>query len=235
MIQLNLLPDVKLEYIKAQQMRRLVTGISIIVTIVAILILVLLLGYDLAQKKHLSDLDRDINSEVSTLNQKPDIAKILTVQNQLESLTSLHSTKPAANRLFDTYLDEVTPGNVSLTDLNIDFTQYTATFTGTADSLGTVNKYVDTLKFTKYTSDQVKTPTNAFTNVVLTNYGVTPQSSGTNSAANFVITLSFDKNIFDITQKVNLTVPNLVTTRSALAQPGDLFNTANSSKTPGGQ
>lgn len=235
MIQLNLLPDVKLEYIKAEQTRRVVTVIAVLVTIASIAILVLMLGYDVYQKHSLSRLNTEINSEVATLNQKPDITKILTVQNQLESLTALHASKPAANRLFDTYLDEITPENVSLTDLNIDFTQDTAIFTGTADSLSTVNKYVDTLKFTKYTSDQVPSPTNAFSNVVLSSFGVNPTATDASSAANFVINLSFDKNIFDITQKVNLTVPNLITTRSALAQPGDLFKSTSSSNKSGGQ
>ena len=55
MIQLNLLPDVKLEYIKAQHLRRLVLSVSVLVTLAAVVILMLLLVFDLAQKKNLSD------------------------------------------------------------------------------------------------------------------------------------------------------------------------------------
>ena len=140
MVQLNLLPDVKLDYIRAQRSRRLVLSISVLVTGIAVLALVLLLLVDVAQKKHLSDLSRDIQTESSELQQKPDITKILTVQNQLESLTALHSSKPAASRLFSNYLDQVTPAAASSASFNIDFTQQTVTITGTADALSTINK-----------------------------------------------------------------------------------------------
>ena len=152
MIQLNLLPDVKLEYIKAQRSRRLVFSVSVLVTIASVALLLLLLSVEGLQKKHLSDLNNDISSETSKLQNEPQINKILTVQNQLESLTALHAGKPAATRLFD-YLNQVTPANVNITDFSIDFTKQTTTVTGTSDSLSSVNKYVDTLKFTTYTTD----------------------------------------------------------------------------------
>jgi hypothetical protein len=232
MIQLNLLPDVKLEYIKAQNTRRLVVSVSFIVTAVAVAILVLLLLFDFTQKARISSLNNNIKSEINTLQGKKDISKILTVQNQLESLTQLHASKPAVSRLFTTYLDEITPGAISINNLTADFTQYTASITGSADSLTTVNKYVDTLKFTNYTSDQVSKPTPAFTNVVLSSFGLDTASGDPSQAASYTITFSMDKNIFDITQKVKLSVPNLITTRSELEQPGDLFKNA---PTQGGQ
>jgi hypothetical protein len=189
-------------------------------------LLVLLLSVDLAQKKHLSDLSKDINKESTTLQNKPQISRILTVQNQLESLTTLHNGKPAASRLFDTYLNEVTPATVSISTFHIDFAGQTATITGNANALSTINQYVDTLKFTTYTSDTVKQPTSAFSNVVLGSFGLTTGAKDANQAANYSITLAYDKNIFDLTQKVALSVPHLVTTRSELDQPGDLFKAA---------
>jgi Tfp pilus assembly protein PilN len=222
MIQLNLLPDVKLEYIKAQRSRRLVFGVSILVTAASVALLLLLLSVDGLQKKHLNDLSNDISSESSQLQKKPNINKILTVQNQLQSLTALHAGKPAASRLFD-YLNELTPANVNITDLKIDFTQQTANITGTADTLSNVNKYVDTLKFTTYTSGGDSTKTAAFSNIVLSTFSLNTGSQDPTQAANYTIDLSYDQNIFDITQNIKLVVPNLVTTRSQLDQPTDLF------------
>ena len=233
MIQLNLLPDVKLEYIKTQRQRRLVVSVSGIVTIVSIALLVAFLVVGLAQRKHLSDLSRDISSEAHSLQQQPDITKVLTVQNQLESLSSLHADKPAASRLFDNYLNEITPGNVSISSFHIDFTQDTATITGTADSLSSVNKYVDTLKFTTYTSSNNSSASSAFSNVVLSSFGLNGSTSSA-QAATYTISLSYDKNIFDITEMVKLSIPNLVTTRSELAQPDDLFKAAPATNTSGG-
>jgi Na+-transporting methylmalonyl-CoA/oxaloacetate decarboxylase gamma subunit len=233
MVQLNLLPDVKLEYIKAQRSRRLMLSISILVTGIAVVVLVLLLLVDVAQRKHLSDLSRDISSESSTLQQKPDINKILTVQNQLEGLTALHAGKPAASRLFDSYLNQVTPGAASINTFHIDFIAQTVSITGTADALSTINKYVDTLKFTTYTTADKSTATNAFSNIVLSSFGVSSGKEVDKSqAATYTITLAYDKTIFDITKDVKLAVPNLITTRSELDQPGDLFKAAPSSTQP---
>lgn len=224
MIQLNLLPDVKLEYIKAQRSRSLIISVSVLVTIAAVAILVLLLAVEGLQKKHINDLSRDIGTQSSKLQHEPQINKMLTVQSQLESLTALHAGKPAASRLFD-YLNQVTPVQVNISDFKMDFTQQTATVTGTSDSLADVNKYVDTLKFTKYTTDSNKTGTPAFSNVVLSNFSLST-SQNPSQAATYTINLSYDKNIFDITQNVKLTVPNLTTTRAQIDQPTDLFQAA---------
>lgn len=235
MIQLNLLPDVKLQYVKAQRQQRLVTTIAVLVSLAAIVLLLLLLATDGLQKKHLSDLTRDISNGNSQLQNEPQIDKILTVQNQLSSLTGptgLYTTEPAAARLF-TYLNEVTPVQISITDFNIDFTQYTATITGTADSLSSVNLYVDTLKTTTYTSGTNTSALPAFSNVVLSSFGLGSSATDPSQAANYTITLSYDKNIFDITQKINLTVPSTTTTRNTTPQSTDLFKQAPSASTKG--
>jgi len=234
MIQLNLLPDVKLEYIKAQRQRRLVTSASIAAAVAALLLLILLLSVSGLQKKHISDLTADIKRQTAQLQAKPDISKILTVQNQLDSLTALHAGKPAAARVFD-YLNQVTPTQVSINNFNVDFTQNTITITGDADALASVNKYVDTLKFTTYTTDVNTTATKAFSNVVLSSFAV---ASGAQSAkpASYTISMAYDRNIFDITQKTKLSVPSLVTTRATAAgQANDLFQASQSTKAKGSQ
>ncbi len=223
--QLNLLPDVKMDYIKAQRTRRLAISIALLVTAAAVALLVLLIGAEGLQKKHLNDLSRDITNDSAKLQAKPQITKILTVQNQLESLTNLHDSKPAASRLFD-YLNELTPAQVDITDLKLDFTQQTESITGTADSLSSVNQYVDTLKFTTYSVKGTPGSQPAFSNVVLSSFSLSKQADNNNHPADYTITLSYDKTIFDITQNVSLSVPSLTTTRLGVAQPLDLFQAA---------
>lgn len=225
MIQLNLLPDVKLEYIKAQRSRRLVLSTSILIAAASIGLLILLLSVDGLQKKHMSDLSHDISSETNQLQHKPQINKMLTVQNQLESLTDLHAKKPAAARLSD-FLNQVTPANVNITELKIDFTQQTASITGTSDSLANVNKYIDTLKFTTFTSDNNDQSQPAFSNIVLSSFSLDTGSHSPGQAANYTITLSYNPTIFDITQNVKLSVPSVTTTRLEVNQPSDLFQAA---------
>jgi hypothetical protein len=231
MIQFNLLPDVKLEYIRAQRARRMVMLICLAVSAASVVLLVLLFSVDGLQKKHLSDLNRDIANESHTLQSKQNINTILTVQNQLESLTNLHNGKPAATRLFN-YLNELTPASVSINNFTIDFTQYTMTITGNADALSSVNQYVDTLKLTKYTTANNNTAA-AFSNVVLSSFGLnggSQLSQPSGQAATYTVTLSYDKTIFDTTQTVALSVPN-VTTRAQISNPSDLFVAPSSSTT----
>jgi hypothetical protein len=229
MIQFNLLPQVKMDYIKAQRMRSLIISVSSLVTAVSIAILVLLLIVDFAQKQHLNSLNDSVASETQTLQQKPDITKILTVQNQLESLTALHSAKPAASRLFSNYLDEITPANIDINDLTIDFNAHTININGTTNTLTSVDQFVDTLKFTTYTVSGSSTKTDAFSDVVLNSFGVNSGSSDATQAATYSINLSYDPTILNITDNVSLSVPNITTTRSELAQPTDLFKAASSS------
>jgi type VI protein secretion system component Hcp len=224
MIQLNLLPDVKLEYIKAQRQRRLIFTVSAIASIVAIGILLALLAVGGLQKKYLGDLNDDIAAASSKLKGKPEIDKILTVQNQLNSLTALHDAKPAASRLF-TYLNQVTPAEVSIGDFKVDFVEQTATITGTTTTLGSVNKYIDTLKFTTYRTGQgndQSDATKAFSNVVLSSFSLEGDDKN-GKPAKYTVTLNYDPVIFDLTQEVSLSVPNTTTTRSALSNPTDLF------------
>lgn len=224
-MQLNLLPAVKMEYIKAQRARRLVFTVCVVVALASLALLLLLLGVSGLQKKHSNDLSKDISSESSKLQAEPQIDKMLTVQNQLQSLTALEAGKPAAAQLFG-YLNQVTPANVSITDFTIDFTQQTATITGTSSNLANVNKYIDTLKYTTFTTADNSTPQPAFSNVVLSSFNLNTDSTDPNQAANYTIGLSYNKTIFDITQNVKLSVPSVTTTRQNVNQPTDLFQAA---------
>jgi hypothetical protein len=234
MIQFNLLPDVKLDYIKARRSRALIFTVASIVTIVSLALLVVLLAFDGLQRKHLNDLNHDITSESQSLQGQSQLGTILTVQNQLQSLTALDDGKPAAGRLFN-YLNELTPAQVDINNFTIDFVGHTATITGTADALSSINQYVDTLKATTYSVAGTEGSKPAFSGVVLSSFGLNSSQSTADQQASYVITLSYEPAIFDITKTIgssnNLTVPNQVPTRSALTQPTDLFTEAPSSGT----
>lgn len=225
MIQLNLLPDVKMEYMRAQRERRLIFTISAVASLVGIVLLGTLLAVGGLQKKHLSDLDSDIQSAKSELQKKPNVEKILTVQNQLNSLTGLHDTKPATSRLFG-FVNQVTPANVNIGDLKVDFLTQTVVVTGATDSLGSVNKYIDTLKFTTYRTNAGKRdqgdPVKAFSNVVMSTFSIDSETKE-GPPAKYSVSFNYDPVLFDITQNVSLTIPVGSTTRSALEKPTDLF------------
>ena len=201
MLQFNLLPDVKLEYVKTQRTKRLLTSLSILVSLVSIGVLLLaFVTVDVVQKKSLRDENNDIARYSSKLKSIPNLDKILTVQNQLGTLTGLHDQKPVASRLFS-YLAQVTPSQAVLNNLQVDFTQNTMSIGGTAPTLDMVSTYTDTLKATLYKTADGGQSTHAFSSVVLSSFGRGDQG------ASFTINLSFDPAIFNVKNDVTLTVP----------------------------
>lgn len=217
MIQFNLLPNVKLEFVRAKRLKRLTIVVASLVAGATLTIFVILfVVVQVLQKKYSTDLTQDIKAESSTLVGTQDLNKILTIQNQLNSLTALHEQKPVATRLFD-YLKQVTPAKVSIASLNIDFDTQTVNITGSADSISTVNVFADTLKFTTFKTNKDVTG-NAFSSVVLTGFGRDLKG------ASYQMSFKFEPTIFSGVSEVSITVPpNKITTRSETEKPEDLF------------
>ncbi len=203
MIQFNLLPAVKQDFIKARRTKRLVTLVSVAASAAAIFVLLLMLvTVDVVQKKSLHDLNGDIGKYSSQLKAVPNLNTILTVQNQLNTLTSLHDQKVVSSRLFG-YVAQITPAQASISKLTIDYTANTVSMTGEAPTLDVVNSFTDTLKNTTYKTDKTDTAnTKAFSDVVLSAFG--RDSKG----ATYTISLSFDPIIFNSANTVTLDVPN---------------------------
>lgn len=220
MIQFNLLPDVKLDYIKAQRTKGLVISVSLLVSAVSLAIFILLLlSVNVLQRKNINDLSKDIKTTSAKLKGQQNLDKILTVQNQLNALKPLHDQKAVASRLPD-YIGQVTPTNVSIGSLDIDFASNKITISGRAATLDSVNVFVDSLKFTKYTTSGSSDKQKAFPSVVLSSFG----KSDTN--ATYTIDLTFDPVIFSNENAVTLIVPNIITTRSITEHPA-LFEGGN--------
>ena len=218
MIQFNLLPDIKIQYLRARRQKHLVVLTSVVVMVACVAAMAVLISITFfVQKKSIADLSRDIKSASGELQGTKDLTKMLTVQNQLKALTGLHDNKPVAARIFG-YMNQYTPVSASISRMNLDFSQQTLTLSGSADSLETVNKYTDTLKFTTYhTKSAPKDEKKAFNSVVLSAFG--RDSKG----ATYTITFKFDPAIFSEADEVSLTVPNQITTRSQTEQPSALF------------
>lgn len=230
MIQLNLLPDVKLEYIKAKRLKRTVVLLSAMVSGSMLGLLILLfVGVMIVQKQHLNHLSSDIDASSRRLQGVADLDKILTVQNQLKTLPQLHDKKPVTTRVF-TYVEQITPAKVTIADMTIKFEDQSMVIQGGADSLQTINTFVDTLKFTNYTitgSDD-KSAKKAFTQVVLTSFG------RSDTAAKYEISLKFDPELFNSKNNIQLVVPKgQVTTRSETEKPSALFEATTPTTTEG--
>ncbi len=218
MIQFNLLPDVKQEYLKARRQKHSVIVISLLVAASSLFIFIMLLmTVYVFQTDHLKKVDNDIAAKTKILKDTQDLDKILTIQNQLVSLPGLHSKKPETSRLFK-FISQTTPAEASVGKIDLDFATNSIQITGTSDSLGTVNKYIDTLKFTTYQiAGDSKTDSKPFGKVVMSGFTRTPEG------ATFQISMNFDIEIFDVTNNVTLVVPKSITTRSETEKPKELF------------
>ncbi len=230
MIQFNLLPDIKLQYIKAQQLRRLMTTIAALVTLASLALLILMAGLHSVQSGRLNKLSTNITLDSKKLQAEPQLDKVLTIQNQLNSLTALHDGKPGVSRAFQ-YLEQITPAQVKISNISFDFNADTVIITGTSDALSSVNTYIDTLKFTTYTTQDSTEATKAFSNVVLTSFGVSNDQTDPTQKVNYTINASYDPVIFDLTKTVKLLVPDQITTRSEVEKPTDLFTATPSTTT----
>jgi len=219
MIEFNLLPDVKMQYLRTKRIQHLIITVSVIAGAAALAIFVLLfLFVDVGQKVRINQLNSSIADSTNQLASNKDLNQILTVQNQLESIPILEAKAPTTSRLFS-YLSQVIPPNATISSLSINFTTNTVTMSGGADSLATVNALVDTLKYTTYKDSATNsTNTPAFSSVVLTSFGYKSGSTG-NNAAQYSVSFSFDPTLFKSTDNITLIVPSETTTRSILNQP----------------
>lgn len=123
MIEINLVPDVKQELIKAQRVRASVISMSILVGMIAVGVVVVLAIWVFAVQAARGVLsDNTIKSESGKLAKVEDVSNTLTIQNQLSKLTSMHDEKSIDSRIFDilTTINPPAPNNVSITNLSLD-------------------------------------------------------------------------------------------------------------------
>jgi hypothetical protein len=184
---------------------------------------ILLVEVKVIQKHDISKYNAQISSDNSTLNKVPDLNAILKINDAIHVLPTLYDSRPDVTRLSN-YLSLITPANISLTSLTLNFTANTLSIAGNANSIDTINTFVDTLKFCEYTINSGTTNPLAFNQVVLSNYSYSPSSP---TGQSFSITAGFSPVIFSAKDtNVKLVVPNQITTRSDLDQPTDLFGTS---------
>lgn len=217
MIQFNLLPEVKLDYIRAQRTKRVVVVIASLAAAISVgIMVVLFLLVNILQKNHMNHLTERITKNTNELKAVPDLNKILTIQNQLKSLPAMHDDKAVVSRLYG-YISQLTPNDLTISKLTADFSSSTMIIEGEAVSLELVNKFIDTLKFTEYTAQTSNQTDRAFSNVVMSDFARNADTT------TYKVDLSFNPVIFDSADITVLTVPQIVSTRSETEQPNPLF------------
>jgi hypothetical protein len=104
----------------------------------------------------------------------------------------------------------------------VNFADGTVAISGQAPAITNINQFIDTLKFTTYTTgEQQPEDPKAFSEVVLNSF------TRSEELTDYQIKFKFDPAIFDVTKTIELKVPNITTTRSAVERPTDLFQGGN--------
>lgn len=232
MIQFNLLPDIKKEYINAKKSKALVIGVSAITAVGSIGLTVLLFVYVFfVQQLQTGIITSDIKKKSDSLNSIQDLSKYLTVQSQLASLPGLHDQKGAYLRLFN-FLPVLNPGdpnNIKLANLQLLTNDKSIVFTGTTASFQSLNIFADSLRNAEVSYKEPGATTakkdKIFDSVYVQN-GVLSRING-GLLVSFSIRTVYRDYVFDIrNSEVDASVPNIKTTQSITESPKlPLFDT----------
>jgi hypothetical protein len=123
MIEINLIPDVKQELLRAQRARNTVVTFSIFAGVASLAIVALLLIYVFGAQTVRSVLADDaITNRSAELAEVEDLSETLTIQNQLIQIDSLNQTKKLESRIFEV-LEAIlppAPNQVQISNLSLD-------------------------------------------------------------------------------------------------------------------
>jgi len=230
MIEINLVPDVKQELIRARSIRAAVVSVSIIATIAAIALVVLLSIYVFGvQTLRNTVADDAIKKGGAQLASVEDLSKVLTIQNQLTKINALNDAKQIDSRVF-TMLQAVIPpepNQVQISTASIDATTKTITLEGQALTYPAVEAFKKTIgaayvRYKDTTDAQQDVP--LATDISLTNVSFGEDSTGT-KVLRFTISFTNAEELFSQT----ITNPTIVlinggnVTDSYLGIPKSIF------------
>lgn len=238
MITLNLLPDIKKEYLKAQKVRNMVVSTSILISLVAVgLVTLLAISVYVGQNLVIAQQSNQITENHKKLSAKPEIDKYLTIQNQLAAVDSISSSRATYARLFD-YLQQLNPAppyTVSLYNLTIDRSTNTMKFVGGAANFESVNNFknaIENARLSYFVGDENR-EIMFFPTVTTTEANFSSGSGKTLTAFNFEVVYApeaFDTN----SQHTKLLVPKLVTSDGDKNAPKEIFAAPPSTESQGG-
>lgn len=203
MIQVNLIPDIKIQVIKARASRTKAIVISIIISLVFVGVTILLALYTFAVQTVVdSNLNNQISSEVDKFNSVEDISKLLTIQNQLKTIPLTHSSKNLTSRSFSILSPVITAsgGLTNISNTNIDLDTNTMNITGSTPNYATFESFLKSLQscYVQYTTE--KNSTDLIKKGLVISFVSGQATSGKdpygNNSVNFVFSINYPSEIF---------------------------------------
>lgn len=134
--EINLVPEVKLQMIKAQKLRNLVLYVCILVSAVSVGVVVVLFAIKSGQDIAMANQDGKLETLSAKLMGYEELGDIVTIQAQLEKLSQIQGNKKVLSRVFGAMNVMLPQGgdSVQLSDLRLDFTTNVLRIEGQADA-----------------------------------------------------------------------------------------------------
>ena len=202
MIEINLLPDIKQEYVRAQRARRMTVSIAVLVGVVCAGILVASIVIYGGQRSLEALSDRSINDNTAKLAEQTDAAELVTLQNQLATLPQQHASKSADSRLFTVLqaINPQAPNSVAFNTVALDPESKVLSLEGTAEggypAVEALKKTIERTKFEYREAGEDSATTEPLASVVEvgeTGYGL---SSDNKRVVSFVIRIQYAEKLF---------------------------------------
>ncbi|MBC7459270.1 hypothetical protein H7200_00980 [Candidatus Saccharibacteria bacterium] len=201
MIEINLIPDVKQELIKARMIRSAVVSGAIVTTIIAGAIVALLAVYVFGvQTVRSAVADDAIKKGGAQLASVEDLSKILTIQNQLTKMSALNNEKKINSRAFDLLQAVIppSPNDVQISNMSIDAENSTITLDGqtaTYPSLETFKKTIGAAYVRFNDADDKQNDVALATDLSMTNISFGESSTGS-KVLRFTVSFTYADELF---------------------------------------
>lgn len=232
MIEINLIPDVKQELLKARRVRSTVISGAVVLGIAAVATVVLLALYVFGGQTLRDTLvENSIKSENAKLTKVEDLANMLTVQNQLTKLSEMHGSKMISSRAFDVLSAIVPPepNNVAISRLSLNSEDGTITIEGQAangyPALETFKKTIEATKIVYGTEGEKDTSSVALASDVVEGERSYGDDETGRKVLRFTLSFTYAEELFDRGSKNTLVVGPSRTnaTDSYIGIPQSLF------------
>lgn len=141
MFEVNLVPDVKAELLKAQKVRKFVIYIAIMVAAICVAVLGIMGAVIGGQSIALSNQDKEMTEKSNKILSFQNLDLNLTIQDQLGKLAEVGSNRRVLSRVFG-ILDVILPtgeDEVNISELSINLPNSTLSFDGQANSSSNID------------------------------------------------------------------------------------------------
>lgn len=134
--EINLVPEVKAQMIRAQKTRNLVLFLCILVSSIAIGVTVILFGVKSGQDIVMANQDNRLDLMSKTLNSYSELNNLVTVQGQLQGISDITDQKTVLSRVFSALSVTLPQGadSVRLSELNVNLDSGVVRMDGQADA-----------------------------------------------------------------------------------------------------